>query len=415
MHRRILTISIALLMVCLTVWAQDDSTPDLQDELDSTVNAAVESRLTQTAEATQNYNMIQTIDAALANSLTATDLARMPTLTAQPLLTSTVINAVITQVVFPSELLFVTGGTFDMGTTPAEVLAAVQLCVEDQGGNCLIEMGDDSAPPHRVTINPFQIEVTEVTYQQYVDFLNLLGPGSHQNGCDGLPCLATNAEAESSNVFFGERYTVAPQISQFPVANVTWYGANSYCQAFNRRLPTEAEWELAARGFDGRIYPWGNEWNAEFAKTSIPETEPGSQPVSSYFSGASPSGVFHMAGNVAEWVADWYDPTFYARSPELNPTGPNSGEQKVIRGGSWDAKPFFARSVHRQSLMPTQSGAWLGFRCAADLEASVPVGVTPSVTKTATQFTNTPTLTPSPQNTPTRDPRITPSPTATPT
>ena len=158
-----------------------------------------------------------------------------------------------------TELLDIPGGTFTMGTTAAEVLTAVNACVAE-GGNCQISMGEDSSPPHQVTLNAFRIEQTEVTYEQYLAFLNWMGPRSHLNGCDGFACLATLNETDISNVTFDSaNYRVPATINRFPVANVTWYGARSYCKAIGRRLPTEAEWERASRGSDQRIYPWGNE------------------------------------------------------------------------------------------------------------------------------------------------------------
>ncbi|MAS34733.1 MAG: hypothetical protein CL610_12050 [Anaerolineaceae bacterium] len=269
-----------------------------------------------------------------------------------------------------SPLISIPGGTFTMGTSPAEVLAAVTAC-QDEGGNCDISFGEDSAPQHSVTLDAFQIEETEVTYEQYLAFLNWLGPRSHLNGCDGFPCLITLNETDVSNVTFDSaNYRVPPQINAFPVANVSWYGARSYCEAIGRRLPTEAEWERAARGSDGRVYPWGNDRTLTNANTSsrtdIPLEQRGAEAVGNY--PASPSGIYDMAGNVAEWVSDWYSPTYYsqAEASGLNPQGPPVGTQKVLRGGSWDARIFFARSVHRQSLEPDQARIWAGFRCAAD-------------------------------------------------
>lgn len=270
-----------------------------------------------------------------------------------------------------TELVAVDGGTFLMGTDLAEVRAAVDGCVAD-GGQCQISYGEDSLPSRQVTLDPFQIETTEVTYQQYLTFLNSLGPRSHLNGCDGFPCLATTNETDASNVIFDSaNYRVQPFLEQYPVAGVTWYGARAYCTAIGRRLPTEAEWERAARGSDGRIFPWGNEFSGEFAKTSRPVVEEnlrGAVQVGSFPLGRSPYGALDMAGNVEEWVNDWYSETYY-RQPEAsqpNPQGPPAGTQKVLRGGSWATMPFFARTPHRRSLEPDQQTISAGFRCADD-------------------------------------------------
>jgi len=129
-----------------------------------------------------------------------------------------------------SELVPIDGGEFQMGTTPAEAAIAVRDCVERDGGNCLSQWADDSFPQHPVTVSPFLMEVTEVSYEQYVAFLNWMGPGSHANGCDGQPCLATRSESETSSVTFDSaNYSVASVIADLPVGEVTWYGAKSYC------------------------------------------------------------------------------------------------------------------------------------------------------------------------------------------
>lgn len=273
-----------------------------------------------------------------------------------------------------SEVVSVDGGTFTMGTNPTEVNAAVQECVQGYGGdpgNCQVSDADDSYPEHSVTVSAFNMEVTEVTYRQYMDFLNALGPGSHRNGCDNQPCLQTRNDSETSNVQFdGANYSVLLAINEYPVTGITWYGAKAYCEAIGRRLPTEAEWERAARGTDGRVYPWSGGWDGTRASTKRPAdgSEPSPVAVLSFPSGASPYGVLNMSGNVAEWVGDWYDPRFYGR-PEAtiaDPTGPVSGTEKVVRGGSWDAMPFYARTVHRQTRDPLQPTAWIGFRCVED-------------------------------------------------
>ena len=281
-----------------------------------------------------------------------------------------------------TELLPVSGGTFVMGTTPTEVLAAVQACVAD-GGNCQLTFGEDSSPPHSVTLNAFRMERTEVTYAQYLAFLNALGPRSHLDGCDGQACLATLNETDLSNVTFDSvNYRVPGVLANRPVAGVTWFGARAYCEAVGRRLPSEAEWERAARSNDDRIFPWGNLRDVALANTSsrVDRTaeQRGADPVGSYPAGAY--GLLDMAGNVAEWVLDWYSPVFYrqAAASGLNPHGPPVGTEKVLRGGSWDARIFFARSAHRQSLAPDQQAFYVGFRCAADVagpEGAVASGI----------------------------------------
>lgn len=276
-----------------------------------------------------------------------------------------------------SSLVRIDGGTYTMGTTVGEVAEAVRLCLERDRGQCDPRYGEDSYPAHSVTVDPFQIEITEVNYAQYIAFLNWKRSQDpnwrHTNGCDGQICLATQNDTGGENSyvqFDGANYFVREVFNNFLVVNVTWYGAKAYCEAIGRRLPTEAEWERAARGSDGRIYPWGNEWDATRAKTNRPTTDPvGAVEVGTRPAGASPFGVYDMAGNVGEWVSDWYSPTFYSQ-PEasgLNPSGPPTGVDKVIRGGSWDTVPFFARTVHRQNQPPTQQYLWLGFRCATGI------------------------------------------------
>lgn len=277
-----------------------------------------------------------------------------------------------------SEMARVPGADFVMGTTAQEVIAAVEECLAGYGGTpgtCSPADGEDSSPQHRVTISDFMIETTEVTYRQYLTFINGLGAGSHRNGCIGFPCMQTQTENENSNVSFdGATYRVLPAIENSPMTNVTWYGAQAYCQAIGRRLPTEAEWERAARGDTSFIYPWGSTWDATRASTNRPADPtflPAKVDVNSFPLGASPYGALNMAGNVEEWVSDWYDPRFYS-SPEAtlpNTQGPASGDEKVTRGGAWDFIPFFSRTVHRRSLRPNDPTGSVGFRCAAAINA----------------------------------------------
>ncbi len=266
----------------------------------------------------------------------------------------------------------VPGGTFTMGTTPSEVTQAVDECLNRDGAQCEAAYAEDSYPAHEVTLDAFLMETTEVTFEQYVSFLNVRGPGTHINGCSGDPCIQTQNESLDAPIIFdGANYGIGTGLSQHPVYGVTWYGAREYCEAVGRRLPTEAEWERAARADDGRIYPWGDRWDNNNAKTTRPpDTPPGSFPVGSFPTGASLYGAYDMAGNVAEWVSDWYSERYYLEQANLgvsvNPTGPILGLEKVLRGGSWNGVPFFSRSVHRQSANPADNHRWIGFRCVED-------------------------------------------------
>lgn len=287
------------------------------------------------------------------------------------------------------------GGTFLMGTVPSELAAAVNACLQDEG-TCLAEYGIDSMPQHSVTVDAFRMEITEVSYGQYLAFLNALGPNSHLRACGAELCLATsNEEANSYVLFNGFDYLVRDAfVENLPVTNVTWYGAEAYCEAIGRRLPTEAEWERAGRGASSYIYPWGDYWDENLAKSNRPTTAAvGAVTVGSYGNlGASPYGIMDLAGNVAEWVQDWYRSDYYslqeAQSQSqviLNPSGPVNGITKVVRGGSWDTMPFFLRTMHRQDYAPNEARLDVGFRCVEDLDAELrPIDATNDITQIQT-------------------------------
>lgn len=337
-----------------------------------------------------------------------------PTPTAQP--TASIDPALPPVYIASSDIQLIRTSTFDMGTFPFEVEEAVRACLEGYGeaaGACTSGMGEDAYPLHPVRVSAYYIEVTEVSNQQYVAFLNSarLGPNGHLDGCDGQICLRTENESVTSPVQFdGSSYSVSHRARYLPVSDVTWFGANAYCAAIGRRLPTEAEWEFAARGVTINAYPWGTEWDPALAWTnrSAPNAgaEGGPRPVYEFLLGASPFGALNMSGNVAEWVNDWYDPHYYdtvtdtqvVHAPVIDPPGPEDGEQKVIRGGSFDMSPFFARVPHRQSMYPTASTSSVGFRCVEDIVPPdvIPTLVTPSPypTLTLTPQGPTPVMTP---------------------
>jgi formylglycine-generating enzyme required for sulfatase activity len=320
-----------------------------------------------------------------------------------------------------TEMVTVPGGTYLMGTTLDEASAAMDECAL-YGKTCTdLSWVQDSTPPHPTTVDSFQMEIYEVSVDQYVAFLNWLGSNGHKNGCQGQPCALTAVEdADRSYVAFdGTTYSVRnPEFqSNHPITLVTWWGAYEYCRTLNRRLPTEAEWERAARGPQNYIYPWGFEFDPQKATSSVPSVV-GTVPVNSHPNGTSPYGIFNMAGNVSEWVSDWYQVDYYTQqlnNPEANPKGPISGTEKVHRGGSWDTIPLFLRSVHRLSQAPGQPSASIGFRCVA----SVPTAVQPTAPTTgeatplggaAPQMPPPPTQVPLPTSTPLPGPTATLSP-----
>lgn len=273
-----------------------------------------------------------------------------------------------------SALARVQGGTFMRGTTEDEIQQAARQCA-NEGGRCDAALAQDATPPHTVRVSTFWMEITEVTYRQYTNFLNTLGPRGHLTGCGGQLCAVTQMESSTSPIAFdGTGYeTSNPAINDYPVVNVTWYGAQAYCQSLGRRLPTEAEWEYAARGPRETLYPWGNAWRYDAANVRGSTSADGviiagPQPVGGHVVYASRDGVRDLAGNVAEWVADWYAADYY-QQPEAqleNPTGPATGLERVARGGSWNEAAFYARSVQRAHFLPDTASTSIGFRCAQD-------------------------------------------------
>ena len=205
---------------------------------------------------------------------------------------------------------------------------------------------EDERPKHHVWLPTFFMDLHEVTTAQYALFL-----------------AATNRAAP------WQWNTVdLTQHRDRPVIGADWSDAEAYCRWKGTRLPTEAEWEKSARGTDGRFYPWGN-WvpSKDLANFALGARFSYSQvlmPVQSYEQGKSPYGLYHMAGNVWEWVQDWYATNYYDVSPERNPQGPEQGQFKVLRGGSWSDLPKYLLTYGRFTLSPETRNSYTGFRCA---------------------------------------------------
>ncbi|HLF25820.1 MAG TPA: bifunctional serine/threonine-protein kinase/formylglycine-generating enzyme family protein [Anaerolineae bacterium] len=231
----------------------------------------------------------------------------------------------------PSGMVAVPGGTFKMGAT---------------GGS----FDADETPPHWVTVNSFYIDAYEVTVAQYARFVG--GSG-----------WTTDAEKKGDATTWRTANTSDRQ--GFPVNRVSWNDADIYCRWYGKRLPTEAEWELAAKGYTENIYAWGGSFAAERTNTQAHGV---GQPMAvGQLANASPFGAFDMIGNVWEWAYDRYGGDYYALSPAANPTGPDAGAEYVIRGGSFKSAGDRATTTIRRKASRDGWSDDIGFRCVKDI------------------------------------------------
>lgn len=241
---------------------------------------------------------------------------------------------------------------------------------------------DYRLPVHTVFLDAFWIDRTEVTNAMFAKFVaeENYRTEAEQQGYGYVLDPVNKEWVATYGVFWSSPSGATSDINSLqdhPVVQVSWNDASAYCQWAGRRLPTEAEWEKAARGTDGRIYPWGNESLAgnllNFGDTNLDvdawrdaTVDDGywhTAPVGSYPAGASPYGAFDMAGNVSEWVSDWYGSNNTSET-QTNPIGPEIGEYRVLRGGSW-VSDNETRSTHRGYFEPVMMMDDFGFRCAS--------------------------------------------------
>ena len=251
-------------------------------------------------------------------------------------------------------MVYVPGGTFQMGSTDAEVDEALSQCRRVYNF-CNHSFYGLESPQHPVTLDGFWIDQTEVTNAQYRQCVEA-----------GVCQIATTCDQ-------GEPTFADASKTEHPVVCVNWHEAQAYCEWVMARLPTEAEREYAARGPEGYIYPWGNTFDGrklnycdtncekDWADAAVDDGYTETAPVGNYSEGASWCGAQDLAGNVGEWVADWLGD--YDAAPQINPTGPATGDQKVVRGNSWRFFQARFRTAARDSIAPTKRYNQVGFRC----------------------------------------------------
>ncbi len=213
---------------------------------------------------------------------------------------------------------------------------------------------EDERPQHEVWVDRFEMDRYEVTTGQYAEFLT---------------SVAHPAPSQWESMDLARHH-------DRPVVGVSWFEADAYCRWREKRLPTEAEWEKAARGTDGRLYPWGNQVptdrSANFGLGARFSYSQVLAPVQRYDDGRSPYGLYQMAGNVGEWVGDWYGASYYETSTAKNPTGPDFGSFRVVRGGSWSDLPKYLLTYGRFKLPPETRNSYTGFRCVRRAGPSTP-------------------------------------------
>lgn len=208
----------------------------------------------------------------------------------------------------------------------------------------------EEKPVHTVYLDDFYIDKFEVTNALYAACVD-------EGACE---------PPNETGSFTRESYYGDPAYDDYPVVHVDWEHADAYCRWREMKLPTEAQWEKAARGTDGRIYPWGNNIDQSYANYAdyVGDTTQ----VGSYESGKSRYNVYDMSGNAWEWVADWFSLTYYLETPLTNPPGPQSGRYRVLRGGSWhdQAETVTTSSRGWNQLEYFTHNQDFGFRCAMD-------------------------------------------------
>ena len=255
-------------------------------------------------------------------------------------------------------MVFVPSGTFQIGSTEAEVIEAIDFCKQHYS-ICNNWFYMREYPQHTVTLNDFWIDQTEVSNAQY------------------RQCVEAGSCTEPATCKKGEPTYYDTEKTDHPVVCVSWDDARTYCEWAGARLPSEAEWEYAFRGEQNLLYPWGNTFdgtklnycdvNCELshADDQYDDHYVKTAPIGSYLEDVSWCGALDLSGNVSEWVNDWSES--YSTEPTLNPTGPISGTEKILRGCNWYYQPAYCRGAARPFVSPDTRFDYLGFRCASSV------------------------------------------------
>lgn len=241
-------------------------------------------------------------------------------------------------------MILIPGGEFTMGASPLDHDARWE-----------------EKPAHMVYLTPYYIYKYEVTFKQFAEFVKETGYKAGGNW----------------KKYYNKK------TKNCPVVYITWNDADRYCKWAGAKLPTEAQWEFAARGKDGRIYPWGNKWNKNLCnnyeledkslkkKRYIIYDNMGITPAGTFSGDKSPFGVMDMGGNAIEWCRDWFDQYYYSKSPQVNPAGPSTGSQRSMRGGGWGQPRQVCRSTYRDRERLMDVDGDFGFRCVVELEGKI--------------------------------------------
>ena len=245
---------------------------------------------------------------------------------------------------FPNPLVGNEETQFEMAYFPAG---------EFEMGSSIDRGKKNEQPKHKVYLNAFYLDKHEVTFSDFEIYL--------ESNFDKYPTITGWVDRKAR-----------PDMVDKPIFGLQWKRCRNYCSWRGKRMPTEAEWERAAKGKENRIYPWGNEEpdksRANFGKCCFIQKGKLLTKSGYFKKGNTPEGVSDLGGNVAEWVSDWYDKKYYEKTPYKNPKGPKKGKYHVIRGGAWNSLPVYLRSSSRYGDSDSKDYYGIGCRCAKDAD-----------------------------------------------